>query len=101
MRGPLISIIPPFSIYLSDESLSQEFADCFPNLVSCKSGEKVLIDPDKVYIVAKGKLELQTTLPSNVPAKVESSAYLCKKHPGDIICKPNEQERAMEKVRCT
>ncbi len=86
----------PFYLYLNDD-LMNEFVECFPNFIKCKAGDKLTLEHDKVYIIAKGRLELQTTLPGD--NKIEYSAYLCKKQPGDIISKTYEEKRVIDKVR--
>jgi len=86
----------PFFLYLQDETL-KEFANCFTYFVECKEGETLTLDENKVYIVAKGELELSTAM-AEPSSKIEYKGYLCKKHPGDIVCKHQEQQIATKKV---
>lgn len=86
----------PFFLYLQDDLLD-EFAQCFQRTIRCNEGETINIDHNKVYVVAQGELELKTILPKP-EGKIETCGFLCKKYPGDIICQPQAQKLATEKV---
>ncbi len=51
-----------------------------------------------IYIVAEGELELSTVIPGK-QRKLDSSGYLCKKRPGDIVTKTSTKEDVQRKVR--
>jgi hypothetical protein len=87
----------PFFLYL-DVSTLGEFGKCFPTTVFVKKGDILTLNENLVYIIAKGELNLSTTM-ADPKYRLESKGYLCKKRPGDIISKPKEQRLATEKVR--
>ena len=55
------------------------------------------LNPDDVYLVAEGELELSTILP-DAANKIDSAGYLCKKRPGDIVTKTSSKQDAQRKV---
>lgn len=73
-------------------------AKCFSQSKIVKNGDTITLEENSVYIIAKGELELSTTM-ADPKMKIESKGYLCKKRPGDIISKSKEQRLATEKVR--
>jgi len=85
----------PFFILLSEDQL-EEFAKCFPSAFKAKAGSTLKLENGIVYVVAEGDLELSTTLPVVPRQKIDTSAYLCKKKPGDIV---NQQQTKKEAER--
>lgn len=86
----------PFFIYLGDD-LMKEFAQAFHLATHCAEAKTINIAQDNVYVVARGGLDLKTTLPKT-HSKIESSGFLCKKFLGDIIFQPQSQELANRKL---
>lgn len=74
------------------------------NLLSLKQavkvgpGQPLDIDIDDIFVVAEGGLKLSTTVPDE-HNKLESSGYLCRKRPGDIVTKTSTQKDVNRKVR--
>ena len=88
----------PFTLYFEGDTL-KEFAECFPYFIDeSRQGGTVLLNKNEIYIVASGEMELRSSVPSR-HSKIENVGYLCKKRPGDIISKIQEQKKAARKVR--
>ena len=86
----------PFYLYLTDETL-EEFGKCFPFVKHCKEGDEISLDENTIYIIGKGSLELSATM-ADPSMKIENKGYLCKKHSGDLVSLPKEQDMATEQV---
>lgn len=86
----------PFYLYLTDETL-EEFGKCFPFVKHCREGDEISLDENTIYIIGKGSLELSATM-ADPSMKIENKGYLCKKHPGDLVSLPKEQDMATEQV---
>ncbi|KAL9187931.1 hypothetical protein ACHAXT_006309 [Thalassiosira profunda] len=72
----------PFFQYLDEETII-EFARCFSETVRTSGG--LTLDPQKIYVVCEGEVDLSTSYPSSKGRKVEAKGYLCRKRRGDIV----------------
>ena len=60
--------------------------------------QPVEVGNDDIFVIATGELKLSTSIP-NECTKLESSGYLCRKRPGDIVTKMSTQNDVKRKVR--
>lgn len=73
----------PFFQYLTPETIN-EFAQCFPETTTTSPGNRITLDPRKMYIVCEGEVDLSTSYPDK-GTKIEARGYLCRKRRGDIV----------------
>ena len=85
----------PFYQYLDSDTIEQ-FAKCFLTVKCSAAGTRVDLDSQRLYIVAKGEVDLSTTYPDHT--KVEASGYLCRKREGDVINLKHTREDARRKA---
>ena len=85
----------PFHQYLDSDTIEQ-FAKCFLTVKCSPAGTRVDLDSQRLYIVAKGEVDLSTTYPDHT--KVEASGYLCRKREGDVINLKHTREDARRKA---
>uniref|UniRef100_A0A7S2KVM8 Cyclic nucleotide-binding domain-containing protein n=1 Tax=Leptocylindrus danicus TaxID=163516 RepID=A0A7S2KVM8_9STRA len=85
----------PFFLMMSDTKLN-ELASCFPRALKVGPDQPVEVGNDDIFVIATGELKLSTSIP-NECTKLESSGYLCRKRPGDIVTKMSTQNDVKRK----
>lgn len=89
----------PFFMYLDTEALLEELAGCFDSTICVEAGEKLMeVESDKMYIVAKGEMELSTVIPTTQRKSLFQKGFLCSKFPGDIVNKKSTEKDAKRRV---